>query len=77
MCVKNKSTFVIRATFAASHFNMIDIRLNTCVNSTSNATNATVCLSPAAITSYLQGVSQKIKLKNIFSQLKLFEKTIH
>jgi hypothetical protein len=66
MCVKNKSTFVIRATFAASHFNMIDIRLNTCVNSTSNA-----------ITSYLQGVSQKIKLKNIFSQLKLFEKTIH
>lgn len=36
MCVKNKSLLVLRSTEAASHFNMLDIRLYSCVNSTEN-----------------------------------------
>lgn len=35
-CIKDKSKLMLRSTFAAEHFNMLDIRLFACVNSTSN-----------------------------------------
>lgn len=33
-CLKDKSKLRLRSTFAAKHFNMLDIRLYACVNST-------------------------------------------
>lgn len=36
-CIQNKTSLYLRSTFAAAHFNMFDIRLNLCVNSTANS----------------------------------------
>ena len=42
-CVKNKTALFVRSSLRSSVFNMLDLRLNTCVNST--APGSVVCAS--------------------------------
>ena len=57
MCIKDKSKLYVLGTIRAPTFNMIDLRLNTCINST--APNSTVCASDADMRTFFSGVSLK------------------
>ena len=68
MCVKNKSELVLRSTYAASHFNMLDIRLYACVNSTENKN---MCATPEQQADYFN--TAVIPITNTFRLFSILE----
>lgn len=63
-CVKDKSWLQVRSIFSANHFNMVEVRFVTCMNSTANNNS---CLPEADIRKYLAGVN--ICFLNLFLDL--------
>ena len=53
-CLKDKSYLKMRSIISAKNFNMLDIRLNACVNSTANNNS---CASEADQRAYFKGVN--------------------